>query len=89
MPQAIIPVLGSIGIKGLAAAVAAHAITIAATYFVSGLLRGGPPKPDASEREVKSPKPARVIVLGERRVHGSTALPLTCDGRIDVASFTG
>jgi hypothetical protein len=74
VPQALIPVFAKLGFSTLAATIAAHAVTLAATYFVSGLLRGGPPKPDASEREVKSPKPPRIHVLGARRVHWSLML---------------
>jgi hypothetical protein len=74
VPQALVPVLASIGIKGFAATEISTAIVTAGTYFVSGLLRGGPPKPDSAEREVKSPKPARVHVLGERRVFGNSML---------------
>jgi hypothetical protein len=88
MPQVVPSVLASVGITGLAATAISTAVTLAATYFVSSLLRGGPPKPDASEREVKSPKPPRIHVLGQRRVQGSSALPLTATGTLDVAGFS-
>lgn len=74
MPQALIPILISIGLSALAATVVANVIVFAASYFISDLLRGGPPKPDAAERQVKASKPARVHVLGQRRVYPSMAL---------------
>lgn len=89
MPGAIIPLLaGAIG-GGIVGTVAATAIVAVGTYFVSDLLRGGPPKPDAAERSIKSPKPARVHVLGTRRVHGSSMLFLnTSDSEtVDVWAF--
>lgn len=89
MPQALIPVLTKVIGSKLIATIAAYAITVTTSYFVSGLLRGGPPKPDASEREVKSPKPPRIHVLGERRVYGSSMLFVnTSDSEtVDVWAF--
>jgi hypothetical protein len=74
MPQALVPVLTKIGVGTLAAKIISTAVYIAGTYFVSDLLRGGPPKPDAAERSLKSPKPARVHILGRRRSHGAWML---------------
>lgn len=74
MPQVIAGQLVALGLSKLVATVAAYAITAVATSFVSGLLQGGPPKADASERENRGPKPPRIHVLGARRAHGSSML---------------
>jgi hypothetical protein len=89
MPQAIAAQLVAWGVSQAVASIAAYAVTTAATYFASGLLRGGPPKPDASEREHKSPTPPRIHVLGARRVFWSAMLYTnTSDSEtVDVGAF--
>lgn len=74
MPQALVPALIGIGLSATAATVASTAIYVAGTYFISDLLSGGGPKPDAAETARKSPKPARVHLFGVRRVHGASML---------------
>lgn len=89
MPTALIPVLASVGITGFAATAISAAVYVAATYFVSDLLRGGSPKPDAAERSTRTSKPPRVHVLGERRVYPAQML-FTNNGdsmAIDVFAF--
>lgn len=66
MPQLIGP--------SILATLLVTAATAVATQFVSSLLTGGPPKTDATERELKSAKPPRIHILGRRRSHGNSML---------------
>lgn len=77
MPQAVTAIFAAIGIKvtGIVASVIAAVGTTVAVNFISGLFRPGPPKPDSTEREVRSAKPARVYALGgPRRLWGASML---------------
>lgn len=76
MPQAVTAVFALVGIKvtGIIASIIAAVATTAAVNFISGLFRGGPPKPDATENTVRHAKPPRIYVLGKRRVFGSSML---------------
>jgi len=75
MPQALVGVIVKLGVSKLVATIAANVIVAAATTAITSLLfKPSVPKPDASERELKSPTPPRIYVLGKRRVFGSSML---------------
>ena len=62
MPQVLIPAFVSLGASQLAATVATTGLTVAGTYFIGAALRGGPPKPDAAERELAQIEPRQSLV---------------------------
>ncbi|MET0363425.1 MAG: hypothetical protein ABW169_02110, partial [Sphingobium sp.] len=75
MPQALAAVIVKIGVSKLVATIAANVIVAAATTAITSLLfKPSMPKPDTSERELKSPTPPRIYVLGKRRAFGSSML---------------
>lgn len=85
MPQVIAAALVSIGLSALAAAIISTVILFVAVL----LLKPGTPKPDPAERSVKSPAPARIYVLGCRRVYSSQMLFVNGNSRssVDVFAF--
>lgn len=75
MPQALAGVIIKLGVSKLVATIAANVIVAAATTAITSLLfKPSVPKPDSSERELKSPTPPRIYVLGKRRVFGTSML---------------
>lgn len=75
MPQALAGVIVKLGVSKLVATIAANVIVAAATTAITSLLfKPSVPKPDTSERELKSPTPPRIYVLGKRRAFGSSML---------------
>jgi hypothetical protein len=84
MPQAMVIGLRAAGVGGIVNTIMRATAFTAGGFIANQLLGAAPPKPAAAERSLKSPKPPRVHVLGKRRVHGSSALPLTAAGILDV-----